>query len=592
MDNKPRYKPIFYFLGRYKLLYGAILVLIFISSVVEGFSLAAFFPIFTSVLDDTPETSGILGLISRIVGLIPITEPLIAASVLLISVFSFKTFLMLLRVWLTADASATVLYSVKKQVIERYASAQYQFFLDNKQGVLVFNTLDAPGNVSSLLLHGSILIANIVRVLAIFALLAAIFPLAALGFSVLGLVSYAVIYKLGNRVSFKIGAAKARVAAEQTVTANEFFTGIRHIFASGSTKPWTDRFDRANRLESQLFKRDQIWSSTPRHLMEFAGVLLLLGFVLMVTTFGSGGVTNALPKLGVFAVAMVQILPALNGIGGTWMAILSRMPVVALAYDAITETVPRRTDGNTSLDSFEKAIVFENVDFAHKGRETLLKDANMTFEKGKVTAIVGQSGAGKTTIINLILGLFETSGGRITVDGIPLQELKRETWLNKIGFVSQETFTYHTTVAANILFGKNDHSPEAIRNAAKIAYAHEFISQLPDGYETTVADWGMTLSGGQQQRLAIARAVLDSPEILIFDEATSSLDSISEKLVQEAMDRVSQNRTVIVIAHRISTIKHADKIIVLDNGRVVEEGTHDELIQRGGHFARLAGVSS
>jgi ABC-type multidrug transport system fused ATPase/permease subunit len=293
--------------------------------------------------------------------------------------------------------------------------------------------------------------------------------------------------------------------------------------------------------------------------------------------------------MGVFAVALMRLLPALLSLGATRMGFMSNLPGVEQTYRAITSPLPQRSDGNLALESFERAIVFENVSFAHKRRETLLQDMDLTFEKGQVTAIAGPSGAGKTTIINLILGLFQPTKGKITVDGIPLQDIKQETWLSKIGFVSQDPFTYHTTIAENILFGRNEHSRESVIQAAKIANAHGFISELPQGYDTVVGDRGMTLSGGQQQRLAIARAMLGSPEILIFDEATSSLDSLSETLVQEAIDSVSIDRTVIIIAHRFSTIEHADKIIVLDNGRVVEQGPHQELLSGQGLYAHMAG---
>ena len=253
--------------------------------------------------------------------------------------------------------------------------------------------------------------------------------------------------------------------------------------------------------------------------------------------------------------------------------------------------MPRRNDGTRDLDSFKRAILFEDVSFTYKGRDTLLKRVNVAFEKGKVTAIVGPSGAGKTTIINLILGLFEPTEGRITLDGVPLRDYKQEAWLSKIGFVSQEPFIYHSTVADNITFGRNGHSMESIVKAATTANAQGFISELPHGYDTLVGERGMKLSGGQQQRIAIARAVLDEPELLIFDEATSSLDTVSERLVQDAIDNVSKNRTVITIAHRLSTISYADKIIVLDHGRIAEEGNHQELLKRQGHYSRLVASS-
>jgi ABC-type multidrug transport system fused ATPase/permease subunit len=216
----------------------------------------------------------------------------------------------------------------------------------------------------------------------------------------------------------------------------------------------------------------------------------------------------------------------------------------------------------------------------------------MAFEKGKVTAIVGPSGSGKTTLINLILGLFDPSEGKITVDGISLQNLTHETWLSRIGFVSQDPFITNNTIAENIRFNREGHRFEEIKNAAQIANAHNFINEFPQGYETIAGDRGIKLSGGQQQRLCIARAVLGSPEILIFDEATSSLDSIAEKQVQEAIDAASANRTVIIIAHRLSTIRRADKIIVLDQGKIIEQGTHQELLSNDGQYSRQVAAST
>ena len=244
------------------------------------------------------------------------------------------------------------------------------------------------------------------------------------------------------------------------------------------------------------------------------------------------------------------------------------------------------------MKSFKEGIVFEDVSFAHKDREALIDNVSMTIEKGKVTAIVGRSGSGKTTLINLILRLFEPSHGRITVGGLALRDLTHETWLDRIGFVSQDPFITNNTIEENIRFNRVGHSQEDVIRAATIANANDFISEFPQGYNTLAGDRGIRLSGGQQQRICIARAVLDSPEILIFDEATSSLDSLSESQVQVAIDSASTNRTVIMIAHRLSTIRHADKIIVLDNGKVVEQGTHQELLSGQGHYSRQVAAST
>jgi len=220
-------------------------------------------------------------------------------------------------------------------------------------------------------------------------------------------------------------------------------------------------------------------------------------------------------------------------------------------------------------------------------REYLLKDISFEIEKKKMTAVVGPSGSGKTTIVNLLLKLYSINKGRITIDETDIFDYSNESYLKKIGYVSQETFIFNDTIRENIRFGMENCSEESIIEAAKLAHAHDFIINMPGGYDTVVGDAGMKLSGGQRQRIAIARAMVKKPEILVLDEATSSLDNIAEKKVQEAINQVSQHTTVLVIAHRLSTIKNADKIVVLENGFVREQGRHDELIAKQGLYFNL-----
>jgi len=591
-ERRPSFGPVRYFLLRYKLMYAGVLALILITAFLESFSVVAFFPMFSSILATNEEnTGGILGFIGAIVDRMPFDEPIVGAAVLLISVFTLKAFLIWCRQLLIAVAGAKVLYDVKKQIIEGYSDAQYQYILDNKQGTLMYNVLGAPGSVSALLLTGCNMTAALFKMLAIMAVLVSVLPLAALALAVLGLVYYFGIHVIARNVSFRIGAQKATADAEITVVINEFFTGFRQIVTLNTAKWWKDRFDRENRILRRLEIKNQAWAAVPRPVMELSAVGLMLGFVLILWASRPGTVVETLPIAGIFAVALLQVLPSLTSMGVMWMGIMRSLPAVDIAYQAITGPIPKRKDGTIVLGTFNKAIVFEDVYFTYKERDALFSGINLNFERGKITAIVGASGAGKTTLINLILGLYTPTSGRITIDGIPLDEITLESWLGKIGFVSQEPFTSHSTVADNILLGRNGHSRELIIKAAQVANAHEFISDLPEKYETIVGERGMKFSGGQQQRLAIARALLDSPDILIFDEATSSLDTISERLVQQAIDDVSSERTVIIIAHRLTTISNADKIIVLDEGRVVEEGNHEELLSNNGHYSRLAMVN-
>lgn len=235
----------------------------------------------------------------------------------------------------------------------------------------------------------------------------------------------------------------------------------------------------------------------------------------------------------------------------------------------------------------DDGVSFESVSFAYREDEPVLHDVSFSVPAGSVVALVGPSGAGKTTLVDLLGRFFEVSGGGITIDGTDIRDIRIRELRSRLGIVSQETVLFHDTVRANIAYGRPDASDAEVEAAARAAHAHEFVARLPKGYDTVVGERGADLSGGQRQRIAIARAILRDPPILIFDEATSALDTESERLVQDAMDRLLQGRTVFVIAHRLSTIQRADQILVLEDGRVVERGDHASLLAAGGAYRRL-----
>jgi len=266
---------------------------------------------------------------------------------------------------------------------------------------------------------------------------------------------------------------------------------------------------------------------------------------------------------------------------------MSAIPNCEAVYSVLNEKMTHIKDGEKELGLFQSSIQFDNVSFAYDGRPEVIKDISITLEKGKTIAIVGRSGGGKTTMINLLLRLFDVSKGKIKIDGLNIKEYKLSSWLKNIGFVSQDTFILNDTVENNINFRSDRYLHEEVIKAAKFADAHNFITELPEGYDTIVGDKGMKLSGGQRQRIAIARAMIREPGVLIFDEATNALDNISEVLVQNAIDRISKEHTVIIIAHRLSTIVNADRILVLENGQVVEEGAHKELMKKRGVYWEL-----
>lgn len=241
------------------------------------------------------------------------------------------------------------------------------------------------------------------------------------------------------------------------------------------------------------------------------------------------------------------------------------------------------------LESFNDSIEYKNVGFAYD-KEPVLKNINLKIRKGKTIALVGSSGGGKSTLADLVPRFYDPTEGDILLDGISLTDYEIESLRKQMGVVTQESILFNDTIFNNIAFGKEDATLEDVIEAARVANAHDFISQTPEGYQTLIGERGSKLSGGQRQRIAIARAVLKNPPILILDEATSALDSESEKLVQDALTKLMKNRTSIVIAHRLSTIQHADEIVVIQHGQIMERGTHDELVAKGGLYKKLSEI--
>lgn len=251
-----------------------------------------------------------------------------------------------------------------------------------------------------------------------------------------------------------------------------------------------------------------------------------------------------------------------------------------------TENSIKESSNPQQLDEISTGVQFNKVDFSY-GTDRLLENFNLELKKGQTVALVGESGSGKTTLAKLLNRFYDVSGGEISIDGINIKDIAKENLRQHIGVVTQEAILFNDTVANNLCLGKHSATQEEMVNAAKIANAHDFIMELPHGYQTNIGDGGGKLSGGQKQRLSIARAILKNPTILVLDEATSALDSASENLVQEALEKLMQDRTSLVIAHRLSTIQKADTIVVLDKGKIVEQGSHKELMQANGAYATL-----
>ncbi len=324
-------------------------------------------------------------------------------------------------------------------------------------------------------------------------------------------------------------------------------------------------------------------------------IVIFLGFIATLFLGGLEVVAGRL-SVGTYSVLVFltqRLLWPLTRLGDTLDQYQRAMASTNRAMDLLDTPIAIRTgDIRLPISSIKGALEFKNVTFFYNQRRPILQYFSLKLMAGKTTAIVGPTGSGKSTLVKLILRLYEVQYGQITLDGIELTKLNLKDLRRAIGLVSQDIFLFHGTVAENIAYGSFDATNSDIIDAAKIAEAHEFIAQLPEGYETIVGERGQKLSGGQRQRIAIARAVLKNPPILILDEATSAVDNETEAAIQRSLERITKNRTTIAIAHRLSTVRNADCIFVMDEGLVVESGQHEQLIENDGVYASLWRVQS
>lgn len=374
----------------------------------------------------------------------------------------------------------------------------------------------------------------------------------------------------------------------------ETLGGLRIIKAFIAEKKMTDRFQKCCNDYRDAVNKVAIRQSSAHPMSEFLGTLLIVA----VLWFGGSLIlsNNAPIDASTFIFYMVILYSIINPLKEfskasynipRGLASMERIDKILKAENPIKETTHPET-----LNDLQDRIEFKNISFSYDGKKDVLKDINLTIPKGKTIALVGQSGSGKSTLVDLLPRYHDVQKGEITIDGINIKDVKIHDLRSLIGNVNQEAILFNDTFFNNIAFGVENATMEQVVAAAKIANAHDFIMEKPEGYDTNIGDRGSKLSGGQRQRISIARAILKNPPILILDEATSALDTESERLVQEALERLMKTRTTIAIAHRLSTIKNADEIYVLYNGEIVEHGTHDELIQRQGYYKRLNDMQS
>ncbi len=399
------------------------------------------------------------------------------------------------------------------------------------------------------------------------------------------------ISRLGIRIYKESGILQEKMA-DITSVLQETITGAKVVKAFGMEEFENKNFQRETlkyfKTLLKITRIKNLASPITEFLSVIAGVAIIWYGGMQVLELGTMRASEFLT----FLIAIFQIMPPVKELTGVNNRIQESTAAAKRVFEILDlEPSIKEAESAIELEEFKNEIVFDDVWFAYNSNVVngyfVLKNINLIVKKGEILAIVGPSGAGKSTLVDLIPRFYDPVKGKILIDGIDLRMLKIKSLREKVGIVAQETILFNDTVRNNIAYGLQDCPMERIIEAAIMANAHDFIMQLPNGYDTLIGERGVRLSGGERQRISIARALLKNPPILILDEATSNLDAESEILIQEAIERLMRNRTVFVIAHRLSTIRNADRIIVIDNGGIVQEGKHEELIKQEGLYQKL-----
>jgi len=501
----------------------------------------------------------------------------IFASVLLKNCLSYSN--AILFSWLYSHIS----YRLRSSVFKQLLNVSYSFLDSNQSGKLLNTLATETWRACDAL---SVLVDLIISACTIFVF---VMLLLLVSWQLTLLVAVALIL---ISLSIQQVSHQAKQLGKQAVQANdtlanrmiEGFYGMRLIRAFGQESYEQKRFDQASaQVRTTSMKLDQLYA-TIEPLSEVLSAALLLCILVIALQDRA-----ALPTLLTFIFILYRLQPKVKHLDSARVGLNA---LIASVEDVISfldrSDKPYIRSGRIPFKGLKQAIYFESVSFCYNLLDKpALRNVSIQIPQAKTTALVGPSGAGKSTLISLICRFYDVTEGEIYVDDCPLRQLNLADWRSRIAIVSQDIHILSTTVRENIAYGRLEATEDEIIAAARQAYAQEFISNLPQGYDTQVGDQGIRLSGGQRQRIALARAILRNPEILILDEATNALDSVSEHLIQKAINTFSQDRTVIAIAHRLSTIEQADQIVVLEEGRVVEQGNLQHLLKLNGLFAKL-----
>lgn len=524
---------------------------------------------------------------------------LIFICLLLVIAFFLRNITTYFALYFMVGARAGTIKDIRNDLYRKIMILPLSFYSHHKKGdIMARITTDVQEIEVSIISYLDTFIKSPITILAYFAYMLGVSWRLTLFVLILLPIGGLIIGAIGKSLKKDSLDGQNRFAG-MLATIEETIGGLRIIKAFNAIDYSSEKFNEQNGLYTRVIKFVNRKRDLSSPMSEFLSSIIIsivvwFGATLILDAAATPGAEPSITAANFIAYIVVfsQIISPAKSFSQGFYSLQKGMASADRIFEVLDaeEVIVEKQDA-LELPDFKDSIIYNNVSF-HYNEVNVLHNVNLTIPKGKMIALVGESGGGKSTLVDLLPRFYDVSAGHILIDGTDIRDFKISDVRGLMGIVSQESILFNDTVFNNIAFGLEHATREAVIEAAKIANAHDFIMEMEDGYDTVIGDRGMNLSGGQRQRISIARAVLKNPPILILDEATSSLDTESERLVQEALAKVMTNRTSIVIAHRLSTIQNADEILVMVKGQIVERGKHEELIEKGGVYKRLTDLQS
>lgn len=507
--------------------------------------------------------------------------------VILVVLFFVKNIFGYLQTYLTVYLEQRVLFRIRNDAYGHLQILPLSFFEREKTGHIISRLTNDVSMLQGAVIGvaASVIRNGIMALIGLFVVLAVSWKLSILTFTIVP-VNLALIDMIGRKLK-KRSYRTQEGMAEMTAVLDESISGMRVVKAFNMGEYEKRRFEKYNLGYTLQYLKMKLWGAVASPTSELLGTFSIVAILFYGGNLVLSG-TLTPENLILFVGAMIWVVTPVKNLGKLNTSIQESLACADRVF-AVMDVAPEPGESAAKARKarFEESIRFESVDFEYVPGRPVLKNISFSVQPGEVVALVGPSGAGKTTLVDLIPRFYDPTSGRILIDGVDIGEFDLKSLRSMMGMVTQEVILFNDTVRNNIAYGMQDCPLEKIIEAARAANVHDFITTLSNGYDTVIGERGSQLSGGQRQRISIARAVLKNPQVLIFDEATSALDTESEILVQEAIDRLLKGRTTFVIAHRLSTVQSADRILVLEDGEIREIGTHSELIDSNGVYKRL-----